>query len=531
MAASIDWIVEQCEAELTGLPDPSAEIQQHLSELGYLPWHAVTLTDRQLRDAREAFEADLERCGLFDVGELQTMRRLGRPFFLQKYLRRLADIDEGVRLERLPASGEKSLVTRMIHYRLDLMGLWEMPVDAAFGNGSVAALEQLAAFGKCSPLEALNDLSDIEQFTVRLLDVYRDEQFIVTFRSAGSSDAMRQKLEHRNAFGRQLKADFGERTDYLKFLQKHVFNDREERIDYSFLASACHDDFNRFVIRLIQVHQWQEGFYSGLLDSDLTDLGLQSFLDMIDAYNEADSKDIRVKRFLTYLGQDYFMFNALFFLKEYMVEKSGGETDDVWVALSRQVTQADDESQRRFSGSLSQLKDELSGGREPGQRPGFFARIYYGVRKLLRKAFRFASKIFRWVTEKLASVWTFLKKLFTDFFGNLAQGLRFFVNGLRFLLGRKIIATRSDNRLVVSQFSLDGDVRSIAINVEAGLVEQHLDETRQTLGEMNFALAVTGQLLKIIMQSLSLISWPFLLFSIVRAFRQISASFIQIKTI
>ncbi|WP_205461857.1 hypothetical protein [Mangrovibacterium lignilyticum] len=531
MPDSLEWILSKCESELESFPEPAPEINQHLVELGYAPAHALSFPEgRLMQKARDEFEADLGNSDLFPVEELRMMRRMGKNRFLQHYLRRLTDIDEGIVLPGLPSRGEINLATRLVHYRLDLMGLWEMPVNSSFGTSSVVGLERLADFGKCTPFEAINQLADIEQFTVRLLASYPEESFIVTFQSVRSSDDSRSKLAHRNSFGRQLKQDFGERTDFLKFLQQNIFNRREETIDYSYLARVSKSDFNRFLVRLIQVHQWQEGFYNGLLDSDLGDLSLKSFVDAIKAYNLADEKDVKIKRFLTYLGQDYFMFNALFFLKEYMVEHEPAGQEDVWTQLATQVGKADDDSQSVFSQRLDQLQREISHNKQPEERRGLLARIYYGVKKLLKKALRFVRKIYRWVIDKVAQMWSFLKKLFADFFENLAQGLSMFVNGVRFLLGRKIIATSSGRESLISKFQLDGDVSSIAFQASSETVRLHLDETRNTLGEMNFSLTVVGMILKTIMQSLSLISWPFLLFTIVKGFRQVSANFKYYKT-
>lgn len=520
MTNSTEWILEQCEAELEGLPDFSGEILQHLAELGYLSLPVLAVpAQHQVQKAKDAFEADLWRCGLFPEDELVRVRGFGRSYFLRNFLRRMTDIDEGVQLSTLPQRGEQSLSSRLLHYRLDLMGLWELPISTSLGTSSLTALAALSVFAKCPELEALNLLGNIEQFTARLLRVYDEEQFILCFRSPRSSEDMRGSLNHRNAFGRQLKADFGERTDYLKFLQKHVFNNRQERIDYGFLEQASRTDFNAFLIRLIQIHQWQEGFYNGLLDSDLGDLSLQSFIDAIDFYNSANEKDIKMKRFLTYLGQDYFMFNALFFLTEYMVEEEKDGTEEFWSSLAGQLAEADDETQSRFTRNVRRLMPNADFEAKPEN--GLLKRIYFGARKLLQKAFRFIQKICRWVADKLEQMWSFLKKLFSDFFGNLEQGLRMFVNGLRFLLGRKVIATGSGQQCIVTQIRLDGDISNIALNADSLLMERHLDETREKLDELNFSLRVTGEILRLVIQSLSIICWPLLLFSVVKGVRQI----------
>ena len=100
-------------------------------------------------------------------------------------------------------------------------------------------------------------------------------------------------------------------------------------------------------MRLIQVHQWQDGLYDGLLDSDIGELTLKSILSAIDLYNVIKNRQIKTHRVLTHVVRDYYLFNGLFFLQEYMVEDDeGGETqnaEEIIISdLLQQVEKAND---------------------------------------------------------------------------------------------------------------------------------------------------------------------------------------------
>ncbi|MCW0484584.1 hypothetical protein [Gaoshiqia sediminis] len=517
-------LLEQCEKELAGFRDEGNEIRQHLLELGYLSVNtANSVHPKDEILARQLFEKELLQSGLFKPEQLAAEHRFGQEYFLRYFLRKLTDIDDGLVLGHLPEIGETGLRSRFVHYRLDLFGMWEHPVSLAYGMVSALQIGELAEVGKCTSLEAINYLANVDRFTRHLLASYNEEQFILAFRSVNISGRLKEKLDRRFAFGRQLKDDFGEKTEFLRYLQKHVLNRDEDRIDYGFLEKESKNPLSRFLVRLIQVHQWQEGFYSGLLDSDLGEVSLQSLIDSVETYNLADGKDIKMHRVLTYLGNGYFMFNALFFLQEYMVDNQPTEEQKLWENLAGEVENADDESREKFTANLQQLRDEVSLQSTVEEKGGFLKRIYFGFKKLIRKAFRFLRKIFRWVLERIEKVWGFVKKLFASFFENLYNGLRAFVDGIKFLLGRKLVFTGTPVQFIISKISPDGDVATLVINAGPDIVMQHVRETRYQLSAMAFSLAVVGNVLKLAVQPFQLITWPLLLFKLVGSFQSASA--------
>lgn len=519
-------LLEQCEKELAGFRDEGNEIRQHLLELGYLSVsRANSITAKDEFTARKQFENELFQSGMFSPQQLAAESRFGQEHFFQYFLRKLTDIDDGIVLAHLPNIGEISLRSRLVHYRLDLFGMWEHPVGQAFGMASALQIGELADIGKCKPLEAINYLADVDRFTRHLLASYNQEQFILTFRPKNISVHLKEKLDRRFAFGRQLKDDFGEKTEFLRYLQKQVLNRSEDRIDYGFLEKESKNPLSRFLVRLIQVHQWQEGFYNGLLDSDLGEVSLQSLIDSVETYNLADGKDIKTHRVLTYLGNGYCMFNALFFLQEYMLSDQPAEEQKLWEALAGEVNNADAESREKFSANLQQFRDEVLLQPAAEEKAGFLKRIYFGSKKLIRKAFRFLRKIFRWVLDRVEKMWGFLKKLFTSFFENLYYGLRAFVDGVKFLMGRKVVFTGNPVEFIISKISPDGDVATLVINAGPDFVMQHVRETRYQLAAMAFSLAVVGQVLKLAVQPLQLITWPLLLFKLVGSFQSANVRF------
>lgn len=534
------FLVARLEQELSTHPHQDAEVLQHLVELGYLPLFRVNaLVPDQIAKAKKEFLEEVEQTSLFSLQEIALHQKAGAAHFVLHFLRQATDIDEGVTIQALPRHGEKNLLTRIIHYRLDLFGLWPHPVEMPYSHTTAIQLGEMEAYTQSHALQACNMMGDIEQLTRHLLSIHEEEQFIVTFQSLEVAKELQDKLERRRNFRNQLLTDFGEKNDFFRYVNKEVLKNDEKKIDYNFLHEESRKRFKRFILRLIQVHQWQDGFYDGVLDTKIGEVTLQGILQAIDFYNEADKKDIKTHRVLTYLGNHFFMFNALFFLQEYMLEdaeehvsgRRGSGEEEVWEQLSAQVRDADASTESDFQHNLEKLKTDIYAetNRPPQERMGLLKRIYFGLKKIIKKALRFIRKIFNWIRTHAEKAWNFLKKLFKGFFDHLSTGLRVFIDGMQFLIGKKYVVTQEGPQMIVSRFRLDGDVASICYQASTSLIPQHVSQTQYQFGSLQFSMAVVGGVLKIVVRALILITWPFLLISIVKVFRNILLTYQSIE--
>lgn len=523
------YIVSQLEKELETLPARTNEITQHLIELGYIPlMKANALMVSDVKQAREKFLEDVQSSGLFSPRTIEVLSLQGKEFLLSTLLRRVTDIDEGIVLEKLPATGETNLTTRMIHYRLDLFGLWPVDVAAPFSGVTLQKLEEITDYAGGSQLEAVNHLADVEQFTRHLLEKHPPERFILVFRSPMVKSETKKALDRRHAFKRQMIEDFGEKTDFVKYMAQNILKNRPEKVDVNFLERETNDRFKRFIMRLLQIHQWQDGFYSGLLDSDIGQVTLESFLQTIDFYNETDGKRIKTHRVITYAHRGFFVFNSLFFLQEYMIEdKKTGSGDTILEHIGTQLQNAGEDERRDFNKNLHKLKSDIynESEKQPKERKGFLQRIYFGIKKLIKKAFRFIRKIYTWIKDKVEKVWGFLKGLFRNFFENLQMGIRAFVDGISFIFGRKSIESRVLNEMIVSKFSIDGDSVSITSREISLVLGEHLRSVGYNINAMKFTLAIVAGILKVIINMVSIITWPLLLIKIIKVYRNISETY------
>ncbi len=523
------YIISNLEKELENLPATKNQETQHLIELGYISLQkANALTRRDISTAQEQFLDELETSGLFTDQEIRLLMLQGKDYLMQTVLRKITDIDEGILLNVLPQRGEKNLATRMIHYRFDLFGMWPMDVSAPWSNLSLGKLDEIAEFAKSSPMEALNHLADMEQFTRHLLEKHPPEKFILVFKSPKVKRETKKQLDRRQAFKRQMIDDFGERTEFVRHMARNVLKNRPEKVDFRFLQHEAKDPFKRFVMRLLQIHQWQDGFYSGLLDSDMGEVTLASFLQTINFYNESDGRQIKTHRAITYAHKGFFIFNSLFFLQEYMVEDENPASEEaVLESISKQIAETDESGRQDFAKNLDKLKADIydDAKREPKERKGLLQRIYFGIKRFIKKAFRFARKIFNWIKDKVEKAWGFLKGLFRNFFEKLQFGIRAFVDGIRFIFGKKGIESAAGGELIFSKFSIDGDSVSISTTQISAVLEQHLQKVGYNINSMEFTLTIVAGILKLIISMVAIITWPLLLFNIIKVYKNISSAY------
>jgi hypothetical protein len=533
MSEALDDIVLQMEEEAATLPKKNNQCIQHLIELGYLPLLLTNaLSPGDIQNAKLAFLEEAVESGLFPMVELQLLGDETDDEFLARLLERATDIDEGFRFSKLPDAGEVSLTSRIVHYRLDIFGLLPFAISQPFDViNSQARLQELGDFLQRDKLAALNLAGDVEKMTTHLLEIHPDEDFILAFKPRNTVEPkLKRQLNRTQKFKKQLIEDFGEKTEFFRYLRKEILKEKPKKVDFNFLNLQIQKPFKKFIMRLIQVHQWQDGLYNGLLDSDMGELTINSILKTNELYNSANDKRVPSFRILTHLVDDYFLFNALFFLQEYMVEeeKTDHPEDRILNDLMHNITQASDGELNAFDLHMNVIKGEIATASEnkPVERKGFLQRVYYGVKKIFSKIAKFSRKIFVWVVRFADQFKEILKKVFGGFFDSLSNGIRAFIAGIKTILGRGGIISSSENGMIASVIRLDGDCYNFVTgNKSITLVDTHIKSVDTQVKNLRFSLAIVGGVLKIVATSLSVFSWPMLMMTIVKTAKQITETY------
>lgn len=533
MSDVLDDIVLKLEEEAASLPEKKNRCTQHLIELGYLPLAKVNaLSEKDIDEAKILFLEEAISSGLYSLQILEAASSFDEHEFIAHLLDLATDIDEGFIFEKLPETGALNLHSRILHYRLDIFGLWPFSVSHPFDfMNSKAALNVICEFLSSDPLTAVNMMANVEKLTTRLLDTHPAEDFILTIKPRHQVERnLQRSLNRTQRFKKQLIDDFGERTEFFRYLSKEVLKDNPNKVDFNFMNGELLNPFKQFVMRLIQVHQWQEGSYTGLLDSDIGEVTLRSILHSIELFNGSSKKNIQEFRVLTHVVNDYYLFNGLFFLQEYVVENDAIDNPEETILndLMQNLQNAGDRELNAFEINLAVLKTEIAHDTEvqPKERNGLLQRVYFGFKQFLKKVVKISKMIFRWVVELAEKFRDILKKVFGQVFDDMYTGIKAFIEGVKFLMGRKATITSDEASMIASVIRLDGDCYNIVSGSTATLlIERHNKTIQYHVKSMHFVLTIVGGVIRTFLNAIAVFSWPLLVFTIVQVVRNIKESY------
>ncbi len=468
------------------------ELVQHLTDLAYLTvdrfqeWHAV-------RERGEVPEGPLLLSVLEGVttyvaeDDYADFRLLPAPpkqgigdriDWVERYLStlvyrlgQLTSFDGELPLRETYRIGEASAFGRSLAFRMRVF-IYDYRVDRHSGRRKAYFdrdhLPQLIAltsfvddqFRDTMPDRATTSLSPkLQQLLLswdELFGAYRNAHHI------GPDGTGRYYLQYRIAGGSQaIDRDLDRRDERLRRRAARWVRRNDDHVDTG---------VNHFGVRLLQLGLWRAGFYTGKLDGDIgpfTHRGLTALIEQEREYG--DLGDRRLDRVLLpgTESRDWIvdLRQVARLLERYVpppLDEAQREEDQIWDRI-RESGQEDrvDEAFANRQQEVSQLYGS------PSSNPD--RRVYYGLRGLIRGAFRAVGQIIKWIggliAEILGAVFDFVKsvaKRIQEGIGMFFAGFRFFAH---YLLGRPFISvgkpdSRGEFPVLSTRFRIDFDVVS-----------------------------------------------------------------------
>lgn len=529
------------EVEKNYLPGSGKELgrkTQLLIDLGYLRYEllADVLLEQKIREAYGHFYKELIESGLVALRDVKKIELMYQRQAEEKLLEMAADIDEGLIFGKLPEFGEKGLATRIIHYRLNLLGLYNAPIGMAFNAASYFALEKAASYIQKPRLATLNLLADLENYTVAFLDSCGYQNCVAVF-SVGPSVERKQEFDYTGHFKRRLKENLKKHPEIFEDIDKHIFFRNDDKVDEEFLRKKENDETNRFVLRLIQLHQWMAGFYDGALDSDYGSKTLDSLQNIIARFNESGAEQVETREVLARVKENIFIFNALFFLLHYKDENYAGDnTFETLKILSESYQAAPAKDQDDFEENLKSEFDHITQNQDnlPAKKDGVIRRAFFGIKTFFKKAFRFAHKLFRWIADKVERATTFVRNAIQMIYRFFKEAIRHFIEGIKFMLGRLPVVSRDNNgKMLYSNFDLSKDGICILGSNDTQTVELHSKAVGDKVKSMSFSLALIAFVFKALKGLLSAgapIAWPVFVIKLATSLKKLTDSYKIILT-
>jgi hypothetical protein len=293
---------------------------------------------------------------------------------------------------------------------------------------------------------------------------------------------------------------------------------------------------NQLGVRLVQLGLWRAGFYVGEVDGTFGANSHAALQDLLAQEWEADKPVVKKRQLGLALQSDDDDEGSVWIadlrsignILEAYAPPSGAEADweenAVWESINKKAVDPDwEEEMLKRRDAVDKLY--------PAQQKNPLRRIYYGLRGLLRGAFRAIGKILKWVIDRVGAVagaiFSFLKatvKRIQEGIGLFFEGFRYFTH---YLLGKPFVTTgpkREDGTATISatRLVLDFDTTNmVSSDVTAKDIANHQASLRRLRVGLDFFLNMVGKIFNLIGSLTTPMGWVRLGVLIARVVREV----------
>jgi hypothetical protein len=567
--------------------DLNIDMLQPLIDLGYLTLtqckpenqHRKTFLEiavKQFRKDYESYQSQIRRF-TFEPFEKEHYHRYKTSLnevemiFIQKAVSFEGDFV----LAELPPFGKVTLASRIVHYRLEMFGLYGKSanhgVDAPFTDESLAELQILKSFLRWEAIDdatILNWLGELNVLIDRIFEV--------------------------------LNRDTNRDKKNIYFDKNGVF-DTTQLIDTPVNTILCYYDF---MTRLFQIYLWANGWYHGAIDGivkisdgkNLHQFSVEKTIDELveclnyyediilikkeqeqreereDEEDEADEpegkargaggdrrKERRLRRqmrrqirrnkeFKTSFfygeatwNEGMFWLNVINILKYTKALQSNDNSRSITAIIDENDKKIKEEEHKisrqifQKNGHLTDLVKENLTLRKENFLNGTNRKIYYGIQQFKKVFRRILEGFFKKMDTFFKRIFNIVKRIAIIVYKEVKAGIKVFIHGFSFLVGKRSIVTRANitenmpeaeehNLLekIVTIFDLDCDARQfINSNVTEAEIKSHNEKCRNQVNSLKISLVVTAIVLKwILYLATSNVSWAGILLMMGKTLKQ-----------
>jgi len=504
-------------------------ITQYLQDIGYVKeGNVAEVSEAAQKDGirrwiRESKKFKSDRFKYDHTHSLFKFHPLDSDSIDFLYLAAQLGFEAEFEIKTLPIIGEVSLLSRIIHYRLRVFGVFTQDVDTPFSEVSLNALKAVATILRQSEdiLQVVNLLGNIKVLSESFMKHQGTWAFIFKQRPA-SPEVLREtyisniadinedilNLENRKRLweyervfvssGIHKKDRSGRRVwageNGLRYYRKsQMWGKVRQLVRNRLSAGEAHTNIiNKFGFELLQLRLWLLGFYKGELDGDWGPLTMLAVKEFLHAHGIDD-----LNKVIKPVEGGYAVVNMRYLFKRLLVEadklaESVSEHDAKQLSLNIFA-----EAKLKTEWEVLDQAHEKVEGQDAGvQSTRSKRRRSFSFRGLLSAVGRFLSDVARSIIDAVKKVWSALKKMAAYAVKIFKQGIEMIKQGIQIVglaikrayywLLQKPIFSNNQNALVVTRFTHDGDAFHFASNGDKILLNEHL----QTIKKMNFAFSI-----------------------------------------
>ena len=508
------------------------QITQYLQDLGYLREGNITAVSEILqlnairRWKRDSKALNSDTLNYDRQHSLFSFHSLDSNGFDLLYLVAQMGFEAEIEIKRLPSIGDVSLLSRIIHYRLRVFGVFNSSVDTPFSELSLKSIEAVARTLKQgdSLLQTVNLLGNTRELSRKFMQhqgtwvfVFKQRPTIPEVLKESYINNIHQidkdilELENKKhpwvyehtfvSTGVHYQDSSGRRTwgerDGLRYYRKSEVWGKIRLLAKKRLPAhqANENLVNKFGFELLQLRLWLLGFYKGEVDGDwgtLTMLAVKEFLYSSGIKN--------IGKLIKPVQGGYAVVNMRYLFKKLLAETenqadSVSEKDAKELSLKIFSEAVKNDQWQQFEVAHEKIEEQYSGIQSTNRR----RRRSYSFRGLLSAVGRFFGNIANSLIKVVKEVWSALKKLATYAVTIFRKGIEFIRRGMQ-LVGlaikrtyywmlEKPILSASGNSLAITRFSHDGDAFHFVSNANKSLLERH----HKTIKRMNLAFSIMAR--------------------------------------
>jgi hypothetical protein len=454
------------------------EMIQPLRDLGYLSVQqgegideisqdSIEQAVRQFRTEYEAASLIRKRFSFYEPNDYEQFAFELNTIELD-FIHYITSLEGEFKFTSFPEMGELSLKSRMLHFRLNLLGLYgndnNTMVENPVSDTTLASLSQLQKFLhlNLSQLELANLTGNLPGM-----------EFMVSLISNPS-----------------------EKLIYIP--------DHKDNVENIFKTNSISPAYNNFLSRLFQLYLWTQGLYGGKIDGEIKEMTTKSIEDLVSIVNSNPSfkshHEMIPEIFFGRPPQAGFqILNISDLIKllptgQMTFKGESGTQPNNYQSLSEMIRRENieldkkDFTPERIDEIFEDSRKNFSLGR----------RIYFSCRRILH----IIGKGIKWFFEKVSStsqkVWNLIKDFFKLLFKEIRTSLSIFVHGLKFLFGDRKI----DSKTILTDFDLDCDAICIIYPVASSdEIGKHIEKCNYYINSLNVSLGFTGIILNGVLYS------------------------------
>lgn len=314
--------------------------------------------------------------------------------------------------------------------------------------------------------------------------------------------------------------------DFYKQVRDEILNRHES----PFFNQLLSNPYNHFLVRLVQLHQWVNGYYFGRIDSKLGKLTFNSIREIaedIDTLNLSHVLYRLDENKGTWLLNIHYLFAEI--LDSYDDQSEHDSFEDAVSSYEENI---------QNNPALANKKKELDKAwektikeREKDLKNNKLRRIYFGIKSLVKSIVRGIKRIIKIIISSIKEAITLFKNFVLMLYRETREGLRKLGQGIAFLFGRRVITTSDENDIpaIVTKFDVDFDVITMTSTKKVNLIHTHHLKCMEATNNLRFSLILTVKFVEWVIEAAKLLvlGWGVILVRLAIYFRKLLKQFLK----